>query len=917
MNQNISIILQTKLFAPPTRPKLVSRPRLIAKLNAGLDGKLSLISAPAGFGKTTLVTDWLSQTVRPFVWVSLDEDDNDLTRFFTYVAAAIQQIDGVGNSIQGLLQASQSVPPKVLVSAFINDCTPVNFPFILIFDDYHTITGTAANEAVAFLLDNLPPQLHLVITSRTDPLLPVPRMRAGGQVTELRTDDLRFTAGEAASFLQQVMGLKLSAGETSALETRTEGWIAGLQMAALSIQGLMGSDEIAAFVADFTGSHRYIFDYLTDEVLRKRPPDTQAFLLQTSLLDRLNASLCTAVTGQKNSQAILQAMDRSNLFLFPLDEKRQWYRYHHLFADLLHQRLQQRQPELIPDVYQRASQWYKERGEVETAIQYALVGEDIAEAARLLDKAAFDIIGRSELRKLHKLLESVPEEAQSRYPRLNLARAWLYMFFAEYDTAEKYLRQAEVNLEIISRLPAGMPALQMPAGFPEALVRGNIATIRAYSATRQGYLSAAVTFSNEALAWLEEMPEENARQLRGTILIILGQTQIALDEVQEAETTYRHAIEHSKASGRIASVMAAYACMMNLQRQQGQLIAGKATGLQGLKWLRRSRPHSAQLYPAEGEVRRELGSICYETNQLDEAKEHLARGQDVFRYTNPENYANCLHLMFLVELAGGQFDTAVHIQQQIEPILSELPPIPYRKHAANRSERIRRLSHIQPETVRWPEEMRLWLTTLDAKQEEPINTRYEPGKLIQARVLAALGQPEAALSILNQLVDAAEAVSRFGDLIQYRVQQALVLNRLSQRETAVAHLGQAVTLAESNDYLRTFLDEAAALRPLLFQLPATPFRDKLISLFDREIQLESSSPTTSQVNHSSLMDPLSKRELEVLRLLPTGQTGPQIAGQLYLSNNTVKTHIKNIYSKLNVNSRAEAIERAQTLGLIP
>jgi len=375
------------------------------------------------------------------------------------------------------------------------------------------------------------------------------------------------------------------------------------------------------------------------------------------------------------------------------------------------------------------------------------------------------------------------------------------MFFAKYDAAENYLGQAEANLESISKLPAfGAPA-SLPANFPEALARGNIATIRAYSATRQGYLSAAITFSNEALAWLEEMPQENARQLRGTILIILGQTQIALDEVQEAEETYRQALEHSKASGRIASVMATYACMINLQRQRGQLVAGKAAGLQGLAWLKTFRPDAAQLYPAEGEARRELGIICYETNQLDEAKEHLARGLDLFRYTNPENYANCLHWMFLVELARGQIDTAVHIHQQIEPILSELPPIPYRKHAANRSERIRRLSHLQPDVLRWLGEMRLWLATLDAKQEEPINTRYEQQKLIQARVFAALGQPDASLSILNQLVDTAEAVSRFGDLIHYRVQQALVLNRLSQRETAVTHLSQAITLAESNNIL--------------------------------------------------------------------------------------------------------------------
>jgi len=605
------------------------------------------------------------------------------------------------------------------------------------------------------------------------------------------------------------------------LEARTEGWIAGLQMAALSIQGLKADDEI---------------------------------------------------------------------------------------ADLLRQRLQRRQPELIPDLYQRASQWYANRGEVETAVHYALAGEDVDQAAVLLDKAAFDFIGRSELRKLHKLLERLPAEPQSHYLRLDLSWAWLSMFFAEYDTAENYLKQTEASLKSLSRLPAS---------FPEALARANIATIRAYSATRQGYLSAALDFSDEALAWLEEMPQENARQLRGTILINLGQMQTALDEVQEAEITYRQAIEHSKVSGRISSVMASYACIMILQRRRGQLIAAKAAGLQGLAWLTMFKQQDTQLYPAEGEVRRELGIICYETNQLDEAIEHLRRGLDLFRHTNPENFATRLHYLFLVELARGEVVKAVHIHRQIEPILNELPPIPYRIQAANKSERARRLSRAQPQVPQWPEEMRLWLMTLDAQQVKSVNTRHEPQKLIQARVLAALDHLETSLSILNQLAGAAESATRFGDLIHYRVQQPLVLNRLSQRETAVAHLSQAVTLAESDSHLRTFLDEADGLRPLFRQLPATPYRDKLVTLIIRESQLESSSPTISQVNQSSLLNPLSERELEVLRLLPTGQTGPQIADQLYLSKNTVKTHIKNIYSKLSVNNRAEAIARAQALGLIP
>jgi LuxR family maltose regulon positive regulatory protein len=384
-------LLTTKFYIPPTRPELVARPRLIDRLNAGLGQnggftrKLTLISAPAGFGKTTLLSEWVGHCDQPVAWVSLDEGDNEPVRFLAYFIAALQTIDlSIGETALAVLQSPQPPPFEAILPSLINDIATIPEDFALVLDDYHLIDDQPIHKAMTFFLDHQPPNMHLVIAARSDPFLHLSRLRARGQMTEIRTNDLRFTLQEVATFLNQVMGLGLSGDDVAALESRTEGWIAGLQLAALSMQG---QDDTASFIAAFTGDDRFIVDYLVDEVLAQRPKGTQDFLLQTSILDRMTGPLCDAVTGQKNGQAVLEQLEQANLFIVPLDSRRQWYRYHHLFADLLRHRLRATQPEVIPELYLRASAWYEVQGQMEEAIQYALAVKDLERAARLLENA--------------------------------------------------------------------------------------------------------------------------------------------------------------------------------------------------------------------------------------------------------------------------------------------------------------------------------------------------------------------------------------------------------------------------------------------------------------------------------------------------------------------------------------------------
>jgi LuxR family maltose regulon positive regulatory protein len=477
-------ILTTKLYIPAPRLNVVLRPRLIERLNEGLHGKLTLISAPAGFGKTTLVSAWVAACQRPTAWLSLDEGDNDPTRFLAYLVAALHTIaPNVGEGVLAVLQSPQSPPTESILTALLNEIATIPDNFVLVLDDYHVIEATPVDTALTFLLEHLPPQMHLLIATREDPQLPLARLRARGQLTELRAADLRFTPDEAAEFLKEVMGLNLSAEEIAALETRTEGWIAGLQMAALSMQGRA---DATSFIKSFTGIHHFVLDYLVEEVLQRQPDRIRSFLLQTSILDRLSGPLCDAVTGEEDGRGMLEALERGNLFVVPLDDERQWYRYHHLFADVLQARSIEEQSNQDPPLHRRASEWYEQNGLRADAIRHALAAEDFERAAGLVELAWPAMRRSRQEATLLGWVKALPDELVRARPVLSVVYAWALLDGGELEAAEARLRNTERWLDTtadVSERPEALSAEMVVVDEKQfRSLLASIANARAYRA---------------------------------------------------------------------------------------------------------------------------------------------------------------------------------------------------------------------------------------------------------------------------------------------------------------------------------------------------------------------------------------------------------------------------------------------------
>ncbi len=534
-------LLQTKLYMPRLRPSLVPRPHLIQKLNQGVQQgcKLTLISAPAGFGKTTLVSEWVSdlrpvatqegQIANSIAWLSLDESDNDYARFLTYFIAALNQVEGaktaIGEGSLGMLQSPQPPPTETVLTPLINEIATIPDRIILVLDDYHVIESSQVDDVLAFLLENLPPHFHLVIATREDPHLPLSRLRARGHLTELRAADLRFTFSEAAEFLNQVMGLNLSPEDIAALETRTEGWIAGLQLVALALQGtisMQSQETPTKFIKTFSGSHRLILDYLVDEVLEQQLESVQTFLLQTAILDRLTGSLCDALTGQDNGQETLEMLEHKNLFIVPLDGERQWYRYHHLFADLLLQRLSQTQSAQLTSLQRKASKWYEENRFTDEAIEYALQGEDFERGADLIELAwpAMDESFQSD--KWLGWVKSLPDEMACARPVLSVGYAWALLNSGQMEAADTRLKDAERWLEPTADMSEQMdePPTKMVVVDEEQFrsLPASIATIRAFLAQAFGDMPSTVKYARRAIGLLPE----GDYITRGRVAVILG-----------------------------------------------------------------------------------------------------------------------------------------------------------------------------------------------------------------------------------------------------------------------------------------------------------------------------------------------------------------------------------------------------------
>ena len=912
-------ILATKLYIPPPRAKIVLRPRLIKRLNEGLSSgcKLTLVSASAGFGKTTLVSVWIADCGRPVAWLSLDEGDSDQARFFSYLVAALQTIKaGIGEGVLAILQSPQPPPTESILTVLLNDIATISDNFILVLDDYHLIDSQAVDQALAFLLEHLSPQMHLVIASREDPNLPLARLRARGQLTEVRAVDLRFTPAEAAEFLNQMMGLNLRDADIASLETRTEGWIAGLQLAALSMQG---RSDTAGFIRAFTGSHRYVLDYLAGEVLERQPENVRNFLLQTAILDRFCASLCNAVTEREDGNVMLNVLERGNLFLTSLDDQRQWYRYHHLFADVLQTHLTEAQPEQVSSLHQRASAWYERNGLRSDAIRHALAAKDLECAAGLIELAwsAMDISYQSST--WLGWVKALPDEIIRARPVLCMGYAWALLDTGELEASEARLQDAERWLDMPTDKTCPERSRRMVVVDKEQFrsLPASIATARAYRSLALGDIPGTIKYAQQAL---EVVPEDDqVRHIQSTSL--LGLAQYASGDLEAAERSLADFQVNLRKTGETPTLIGITFLLADIRVALGRLHEAESGYEQTLRLAtRQGEPiplGTADLY-------RGLSELYVERGDLEAAAQHLLTSQKLGEQTVTTDWPHrlCVSQARLKE-AQGDLDEALALLDEAERVYIRGPLPDVRPVAALRA-RVWLKQGRLAEAMGWAREQGLSV-------DDDIRYSREFEHTTLARVLIAAGKTDReagsldeATRLLGRLLQAAETGGRLGSAIQILLLQALAFQAQDNLPHALAALERALALAEPEGYVRIFVDEGEPMRMLIAdfrfsiekQMSSSAhaqlgYTGKLLEAFAPPVHEQS----TIKNPKSELVEPLSERELEVLKLLRSELSGPEIAQQLIVSLNTLRTHTKNIFNKLGVNNRRAAIHRAEELDL--
>ena len=905
-------LLTTKLHLPRSRGGFLARPRLLERLTEGTASELTLVCAPAGFGKTALLADWAHRSQQPAAWLSLDEGDNDPGRFWRYAATALDQVRaGIGQQLDVLLDP----PPRsfeAVVTALVNQLATQPDQVVLVLDDYHLIEAKPVHESVGLLLGHLPPQLRLVLASRADPPLPLARLRARGQLAELRERDLRFTTDEAAAVLHAGLGTDLPDAAVAALTARTEGWAAGLQLAALSLRG---HADPAAFVAGFTGSHRYVLDYLTQEVLARQPAELVRFLLETSVLARLSGPLCDAVTGRADSQQLLERIERANLFLVPLDEERRWWRYHHLFADLLQARLQQEQPERPPQLHRAAAAWCQQHGLVDQAVHHAVAAGDAAWAARVVDRHAQALLERGEGATLHRWLAVLPPDVVGSQPRLCMAQVVTALVDGRIDEAEALLAQAERAVNLTE--PPEPPPARTPSGLGN--VAATLAWLRAELARRRGDADATIRFAKETLA----LADADDRFLGGFGRWNLAVGTLLQGRAADAETTLAELAAELRAAGqqRYFAVNTHY-MLAQAHRAQGRLGAALHSCQQGLEL---AMPAGAPALPVAGYAHIGLAELLRERGELDVALEHATHGVALCRQLGyGQSVGTGLATLAWVRQARGDQAGALaaigEAEQAVpdpEVIVDLILPV-----AVQRARLL--LAHGQlAEAARWARQR-----GLDAA-DAPGYAR-ERGYLVLARVLLAQQEPDQALGLLARLHDLAAAQGRAGSVLEIRTLQALGLAASGDQQGALEALAEALTLGWQEGYVRVFVDEGAPMAALLRKLvvaaakghalaaapPPAPYLERLLAAFQQAglPVLPRSRPGGAAV--AGLVVPLSGRELEVLGLLAAGRSNQAIAEELVVTVETVKSHVGHILDKLGVANRTQAVARARELGLL-
>jgi LuxR family maltose regulon positive regulatory protein len=893
-------LLSTKLHIPRTRANGVPRPRLTEKLLTDLKhpGSFALLSGPAGFGKTTVLSEFTEQFGQPVAWVSLDEGDNDPIRFWTYVINACQSVQAkVGESALALFQTPQPLLDDAIPTILINDLVGLESDLILILDDYHLIQNQSVHAALGFLLNHIPDKLHLVLSTRVDPPWPLARFRARGQLIEIRAVDLRFTTEEAAAFLHQVMELNPSAEDVVALEARTEGWIASLQLAAISMRGC---SDVSGFIKAFTGSHVYVAEYLIEEVLGHQTEEVKTFLLQTSILEGLNAGLCDAVTGRSDSQTILKDLYEANLFLLPQDNEGQWFRYHHLFADLLRARLPRALPaDAIADLHRRASDWCERNGLVPGAIHHSLAAKDFERVALLVGQAAQAMIFTGQFNILKNWLDALPKESVLAHPRLAISQILIDLSLGKLDMSEASLLEKEKMIRALSSSPEN-DRLRLESMLYLCLFLAHQNTYR------------AIQIAEETLA---ELPEDDLR-LRAYLFSALYRAYGMNGNIEKSEPAYLECLRAAQAAGNY-SIAANTTMVRSFDLQQYGKLDEAARYCQSIIEY---GDHQGQkgFYPA-GSCYIGLAGVYLERYELEKAEETIQRGMELCRVGGMDGLYTGYILKARLRQARGDFEGAlgeiqllkqafqrrdftlaarqVSIQLAMGDIASAsllIPPL-------------RMMINHDPETPRLP------LIAIEAF------------KLILVRILLAQGEIEQSNELLDEIQVTAEPGKRFGRLIEVNLLRALALYNkqpaIISLET-IEYVERALDLAEPEGFVLLLLDEGPALVPLLSAVENHRAAPSHIKQYARKL-LDTYPESGEEAIHKSvgisseLVEQLSTREMEVLQLIAAGNSNHTIADKLFISVRTVKKHSSNVFNKLNVNSRTQAVARARELGLLP
>jgi len=907
-------ILATKLYIPPPRPKIILRPRLIERLNESLSAsrKLTIISASAGFGKTTLVSEWVAVCERPVAWLSLDEGDNDPACFLAYLVAALQTIAAnIGAGVLGVLQTPQPPPIESILIALLNEIAAISDNFVLVLDDYHLIDSKPVDNVLTFLLDHLPPQMHLVITTREDPSLPLPRYRVRGQLTELRAADLRFTPTEAAEFLNQLMGLKLSEEDIAALETHTEGWIAGLQLAAISMQG---HQDTASFIKSFTGSHHFVLDYLVEEVLQQQPESIQTFLLRTSILDRLCGLLCDSVLGSPSAsgQETLEYLERANLFIVPLDNERRWYRYHHLFGELLRKRLgQSLVPGEIAELHMQASEWYEQNGFPSDAIHHAFAVKDFERVAKIAELEWPAMHAGAQSIKWLGWMKILPEEIIRARPVLCVNCAWAFLNAGELEAAEAKMQDAEYWLEptTVTGEKSDAPSIEMIVVDEEQFKSLPVVLVaaRAYHAQAIGDISGTIKYTQRVL---DLSPEGDSRWHRGASSL-LGLAQYASGNLDAA---YR-AISDGLARAGPYDAISGNFLLAGIKLAQGQLNTALSIYEKAIRLvLERGEPMplgTEDLYSGISELHRERGD-------LETAAQDLLTGRKLGEQVELPDWQ---HRWYIAQArlheTKGDLDGALDLLEEAERRFVRTP-VPIIRPIAALKTRIRIAQGKIAEALDW-------VRTRDLSVDDDISYLHEFEHMTLVRVLIAQekrglvdGSIHDAQGLLERLLQAAEEGGRKGSVIEILVLQALAHEVQGNFPPALVSLERALTLAEPEGYVRIFVDEGLPMARLLSEAAAhgvvPDYIGKLLAVFEAEKRKSEDKPDLPPAQ--SLIEPLSQRELEVLQLIAQGLSNREIGERLFLALDTIKGHNRRIYDKLQVHSRTEAIARARELGLL-